>query len=845
MISAEIEYLYMDPDPRPRSAEWLMNDVVVLWQRDGKVSVRGIGNAARVRLDTSNALILGMCRSDVTRSISFITSQAVEVYRPGKRLPTVVAYHAPTPFQTALGCFADDGGHLITVDENSQLYAYTAATGWRKLGQLRLRSATCGCQIGDDTYAFGSGVGEIEVVSLNPFHSRSLRRVHSDSVQDLSRMANMSFISASRDRSIAAWHVDDTKLDEIWSLPDVHAHFINCVTLVGEHLWTGGSDGVIKRFSIRDRALNLELSLHSDAIRKIAVAPDSQKLITVSDDGTCQILDEPNGMPLTKLGKRRSYISCADVRFQDGSVRALLGKTNGAVTLVDPDSALDSPQQIRMLGTRVRSIRMISDGGWFCGLEDGRLVYIDRTGIRNEIVSFAPDAIYSAMVDESAGRLWTGRRSGKVDLWSTMPLQHILTEKIHESIVGDILNIGGNQVLTCSDDQSLKVINGLLLRSIQMTSLGSSALNNILQADNLLLVSSDDGRVFVLEPVTHAVLADYTEHRSPVRALCRVAHGFVCSGDRDGWLRVWHPRTLATVWTRRLNSRVIALAFDPGTNMLIAITESEVANIGLSLEEHDVELRGSDVRPDRASRKGPIVLICALQKESDALLARLSNQSALIQRQSPDGAIVLESSEPGQPTAVIDVVGTSGNAKSRQLAERLVETFQPRLVILFGIAAGVRERVSIGDTVISSTVWDLRKSKVAGTEFEFEPREMPTPQPQRIPFKVRDLENTTRQIARDGVRIHIDLLCGSSDNLIRSRSFMETAAATHRKLGALEMEAAGVAEVCMSHAVPFFVVKSISDYGDDQKSDSSHDLCCDIAAAVVMEGWIAAHRRTF
>ena len=58
---------------------------------------------------------------------------------------------------------------------------------------------------------------------------------------------------------------------------------------------------------------------------------------------------------------------------------------------------------------------------------------------------------------------------------------------------------------------------------------------------------------------------------------------------------------------------------------------------------------------------------------------------------------------------IVKCVGRGGNEEIKPILGELLEKYEPNLVILHGIAAGVRERVEIKDLVISNQIYDLRQ----------------------------------------------------------------------------------------------------------------------------------------
>ena len=75
-------------------------------------------------------------------------------------------------------------------------------------------------------------------------------------------------------------------------------------------------------------------------------------------------------------------------------------------------------------------------------------------------------------------------------------------------------------------------------------------------------------------------------------------------------------------------------------------------------------------------------------------------------------------SKDSTPDIAITVVGKQGNEMSKTVTRNLIESFNPDFVMLIGIAAGVKDEVSMGDVVVSESVYyyELAKVREDGTK---------------------------------------------------------------------------------------------------------------------------------
>lgn len=188
---------------------------------------------------------------------------------------------------------------------------------------------------------------------------------------------------------------------------------------------------------------------------------------------------------------------------------------------------------------------------------------------------------------------------------------------------------------------------------------------------------------------------------------------------------------------------------------------------------------------------------------------------------------------------VITMVGSDGNLSCAIACERLVSIYDVNLIVLVGIAAGVKGKVKLGDVVASDIIIDYEKarlepdgSKKRPVPYSLEPkvaRDLEYFDPLRFGWEeffhsdfdilkkdqagnVPTLSNTYKPQLESGVILSGEKLIanGSLDNMRRDY---------HDRIRAAEMEAAGFARVCKEHGVPWIIFRGISDYGDEKKND--------------------------
>jgi len=159
-----------------------------------------------------------------------------------------------------------------------------------------------------------------------------------------------------------------------------------------------------------------------------------------------------------------------------------------------------------------------------------------------------------------------------------------------------------------------------------------------------------------------------------------------------------------------------------------------------------------------------------------------------------------------------------GSICSALAATDLVREFQPRYLVLLGIAGGVPGEVALGDVVIADPVIGYEYSKVYKDFSENEPRPFRSPQ-KLVPSFQNDMPRLPCVSGKpvDGpTEIQVGPLASGS-KLVAAKEFRDKLTGLSRKVCALEMEAEGVAQAARHYGCEFLVVKAISDFADSTK----------------------------
>jgi WD40 repeat protein len=80
-----------------------------------------------------------------------------------------------------------------------------------------------------------------------------------------------------------------------------HGRYVTSVRVAGDAAVSGGYDGRLISWDVRERRMLRNLAGHIRCIRQIAVSPDGRKLASVADDMVCRLWDAATGTLLHEL----------------------------------------------------------------------------------------------------------------------------------------------------------------------------------------------------------------------------------------------------------------------------------------------------------------------------------------------------------------------------------------------------------------------------------------------------------------------------------------------------------------------------------------------------------------
>ena len=138
---------------------------------------------------------------------------------------------------------------------------------------------------------------------------------------------------------------------------------------------------------------------------------------------------------------------------------------------------------------------------------------------------------------------------------------------------------------------------------------------------------------------------------------------------------------------------------------------------------------------DQASASVDVAVVTVIASEQQAVLETLGFLDA--PRRSTEGGTIyfvgaIRSTLSGRKLRVaVTCIGRAGNSAAAAAVRETVSEYHPRVIILVGIAAGVREKLQLGDVVLSERVVSYESAAVvagaSGSQEEHRPETRPLP----------------------------------------------------------------------------------------------------------------------
>jgi nucleoside phosphorylase len=261
--------------------------------------------------------------------------------------------------------------------------------------------------------------------------------------------------------------------------------------------------------------------------------------------------------------------------------------------------------------------------------------------------------------------------------------------------------------------------------------------------------------------------------------------------------------------------------------------ESRVAKLLTSVAVDLTDKQATDLSRQIDDESIDFAVIVALKKELAAVRHYFPELVQITPSSSSSRSYyrgTIRTDRGGSYRVVVTLLHSMGNLEAAHATSDLIREWNPRFVIVNGIAGGIsREHQGFGDIVVSSSILYYELAKIRPNAQERRSRQF-----QADPSLLDGVLNLTASTWRtllpprpDGTfvsalqpKIHVGAIA-SGEKVIAASHAVDDLRSLQRDLVAIEMESAGVASAAFSAVkkIGFLAIRSICDFADAGKDD--------------------------
>lgn len=279
-----------------------------------------------------------------------------------------------------------------------------------------------------------------------------------------------------------------------------------------------------------------------------------------------------------------------------------------------------------------------------------------------------------------------------------------------------------------------------------------------------------------------------------------------------------------------------------------AAHEATVAAILSSIEAAPIrESQTTDLARQVASESVDFAIVVALPKEFEALRSHFPELARVVATGHDTRSYfkaTIAAADGSAYRIVATLLPTMGNLDAAHATADLINRWNPRYILVVGIAGGLRrDSQDFGDIIASESIVYYEPGKVRDTSVEPRNRQFLADRTlldglhhlNDARWKTRlPMRPDGRPSTGDRPQIHVGPIA-SGEKVVASQGEVKRLLAAQRDLIGIEMESAGVASAAFSalKQIGFITIRSICDFADGRKNDDWHSYASHAAAACV------------
>ncbi len=270
----------------------------------------------------------------------------------------------------------------------------------------------------------------------------------------------------------------------------------------GNQLAVVGDDHFVSIYNFEDRRFTHFLAEHEDWVRAAQFQPNGSQFTSVGNDRRILVWDSSSWSRPTELARHPAAIINA-AYSPDGTKLATVGFEQTARIYDIQSQVLERPLE--------------------CACDD------------NHAVAFSADS----------KRVAIGGRCGTIRVWDVASADMIAEYKAHRQRVRSVRFIADGHVISCSDDQSIRIVHPDRTDLVESMPRESAKQFDILMLDSETFASArSDNRIAIWNLARKEQIGILQGHTGTVTCLAADSNRLV-SGSYDTQVRVWHRQVHA------------------------------------------------------------------------------------------------------------------------------------------------------------------------------------------------------------------------------------------------------------------------------------------------------------
>ena len=215
----------------------------------------------------------------------------------------------------------------------------------------------------------------------------------------------------------------------------------------------------------------------------------------------------------------------------------------------------------------------------YVGSKDAVTVYDTMTRRKKESIP-ASGYINDISLSRDGKSLFVAYYDGTASIVNIDTRKEVILDG-HESSVRCIIQGEGTDVLTCSDDETIRRWNSLTGECLKVYRGHTDWVSSVLydETTKRIFSASDDATIIVWNGETGEKIGVMEGHGHWVRSLTRVNSTTIASGSVDGTIKLWGMATLACIKTMSIGKGVHSVAVTPDGQYLISGTDDSKVKV--------------------------------------------------------------------------------------------------------------------------------------------------------------------------------------------------------------------------------------------------------------------------